>query len=134
MIWKTEIQTRFSDYDSMGHVNNAIYFSYMETARMDVFAKIFGPNRNWKKLGFILRTNQIEYLQQLKMGIVPEIHMFCQSIGNSSFTLGYKIQSGDTVFAEASSVLVTFDFETQKSIPVPEDLRAHLEASLYNSL
>ncbi len=134
MIWKVAIQPRFTDFDNMGHLNNAVYFNYMETARMEVFSQIFGPDRNWKKLGFILRTNQIEYLQQILPKDKPEVHMFCQNIGKTSFTLGYKIIKGETLFAEASSVLVTFDFETQKSIEIPEDLKVHLEASLYSSL
>ena len=49
MIKPAKISVRFADCDMMGHVNNAVYLSYFEEARMHYFAQMVDENWNWKK-------------------------------------------------------------------------------------
>ena len=56
------ITIRFRDTDTMGHVNNAVYLSYFELARMDYFDKMMNSRWDWTKDGIILARNEIDYL------------------------------------------------------------------------
>lgn len=115
-----KIQVRFSDIDVMGHVNNAVYLSYFEIARVIFFSKLLGENWNWKKDGVLLRKNEVEYIKPVHLNEVPEIFIYTKKLGTKSFTLEYDLVVNNEIRTTGSSVLVTFDSElnTSKEIPI----------------
>lgn len=127
MIEPVQIQVRFSDCDMMGHVNNAVYLSYFEYARVKYFARLLGDNRDWQKEGMILRTNKIEYLKPLFLKDEPVIHIYTENIGYKSFTLSYEVRVKGELTTTGESVLVCFDSTVQQSILIPEELKTALE-------
>lgn len=127
MIQPAKIQVRFSDLDVLGHVNNNIYLSYFEMARVHYFKEIVGESWDWRKLGFVLAKNEIEYLQSVLLKHEPLIYVYTEQIGTKSFTLGYELKVDDVIFAKGKSVQVCFDATTQKSIDIPEKMRMGLE-------
>jgi acyl-CoA thioester hydrolase len=132
MIEPFKIQIRFSDCDMMGHVNNAVYLSYVEMARIHYFTYLFGKDRDWKKNGILVRKNEIEYIKPVLFRDEATIKVFTTHIGNSSFVMAYELHVGSEIYTKAESVLVYFNSETQKSAPIPEEFKVELE-KLYKS-
>lgn len=83
---------RLVDCDIFGHVNNAIYLTYFEEARITYFRKLLGESWNWKENGLIVIKNEIEYLKPLFHWNNIEIEITLFKLGNSSFELKYSIK------------------------------------------
>lgn len=127
MIPPAEIQVRFSDCDMMGHVNNAMYLSYFEMARIHYFGHLLGSEWDWRRNGVLLRKNEVEYLKPLLLHENPKIHVFTQHIGNKSFTMAYELMVNGEIRTTGSSVLVCFDAVSNTSIEMNHVLRDALE-------
>lgn len=123
MIKPAKIQVRFRDCDMMGHVNNAVYLSYFEQARMHYFEELIGADWDYKKDGILLVKNEVEYLKPILLHDIPEIFVHLVDIGKKSFTLGYNVKVGDEIRSKGVSKLVCFDFQTQKSVEVYPGMR-----------
>ena len=128
MIAPVKIQVRFSDLDVLGHVNNNVYFSYFEMARVHYFRELLGSNWDWKKYGIVLAKNEIEYLRSVLITDSPEIILYTMEIGTKSFTLGYELMVSGILYAKGRSVQVCYNAESQSTIPVPEQMRAALQS------
>ena len=83
------ITIRFRDTDTMGHVNNAVYLSYFELARMDYFDKMMNSRWDWTKDGIILARNEIDYLAPVFLLDKIYVETEVVHVGNSSFTMAY---------------------------------------------
>lgn len=118
MIRPAKIQVRFRDCDMMGHVNNAVYLSYFEQARMHYFEQLIGADWDYKKDGILLVKNEVEYLKPVILHDVPEIFVHLVEIGEKSFTFGYEVQVSGEIRSKGISKLVCFDFESKKSVKV----------------
>lgn len=123
MIPPFKIQIRFSDIDMLGHVNNVIYLSYFEMARVHYFTYLVGKNWDWKSEGIVLVKNEVEYLKPIVLYDKPEIHLNVSEIGTKSFTLAYEIKVNEIVHTVGSSTLVCFNSVTNQSIGIPEKMR-----------
>jgi acyl-CoA thioester hydrolase len=126
-----DVQVRFRDIDGMGHVNNAVYMSYIELARTQFYMK-FAGKRTLDEIDFILAHAEIDFESQAVWGDQVQVAVWPSKIGTSSFTLSYEItetRSG-RVLARARTVLVSYDYEKKKSKPIPADFRALLERNL----
>jgi acyl-CoA thioester hydrolase len=119
MISPAKIQVRFADLDVMGHVNNSVYLSYFEMTRVHYFKELVGSNWNWRKEGVLLVRNEIDYLKPILLNDEPEIHMFLEKIGEKSISLLYEIKVNGEIHTKGKSVLVCFNAEEGKTIPVP---------------
>lgn len=126
MIAPAKIQVRFSDLDVLGHVNNNIYLSYFEMARVHYFRELLGSDWNWQKKGFVLAKNEIEYLHSVLLTHEPVVHVFSEHVGNKSFTLAYELKVDGEIFAKGKSVQVCFDAKDQVTINIPEEMREGL--------
>ncbi len=118
------VQIRFCDVDALGHVNNAVYLSYFELARMDLLRKA-GLTIDWSTIGIILARIEIDYLLPLKMN--DEIQVQCKSgkTGYKSFELHYEIirlrDDRKEIVCHGRSVQVCFDYSKHCSVPLPEN-------------
>ena len=104
----------------MGHVNNAVFSTYLEESRIGVLG---GLN------AFILARVEIDFRSELRLGEEVEVRTRCSRIGSKSFDLEHEIAAGDRVVAEAKSVLVAYDYSLGASVTVPAELRRRLTAS-----
>jgi acyl-CoA thioester hydrolase len=117
--WIHRDRVRFRDCDAMGHVNNAVYSTYLEEARIGVL----GALRD-----FILARVEIDFRSELRMGEEVEVRTRCPRIGTKSFDLEHEVvTSGGRVVAQARSVLVSYDYKLSASVVVPEALRERLQ-------
>jgi len=125
MIQPAEIQVRFRDCDLMGHVNNAVYLSYFEQARMHYFEQLIGVDWDYQKNGILLVKNEVTYLKPVFLNDLPKITLHLIELGNKSITLGYKLFVKDELRSTGSSKLVCFDFHSKKTVHVyPEMIEA----------
>ncbi len=129
--FKTDIQMRFRDIDGMGHVNNAVYLSYVELARTQFYMQ-FANRKTLDEIDFILAHVDIDFESQAVWGDEIRVSVWPSKIGTSSFTLSYEVSEkrSGRILARAKSVLVSFDYEKKKSKPIPPDFRQLLEAAL----
>jgi acyl-CoA thioester hydrolase len=128
--YKTCIEIRFADFDMMGHVNNSVYFSYMEIGRVKYWQKAI--QWDWKKTGVIIGKASIKYI----LPIFPEdvIHMYVRTsrIGISSFDLQYLIVKSkhgkEVVCSKGMTSCVAFDYAAKRATPIPPNERAKMIA------
>ncbi len=118
----TRVELR--DCDGLGHVNNAVYLSYIEEARTDFVFSITGGKR-LEDFDFILARAEIDFRSEATLGDDLRIEVWPRRVGTKSWDLDYVIRRADTgeVVVESTSVLVSYDFAAGRSIPVPEILR-----------
>ena len=125
------LEVRFRDCDPFGHVNNAVYFTYLEQARASL----------WKTLGLsgfrdtdtsgvsvILARAECDFRAPARFGDVLDVRLALEAIGRTSFTYGYEIVSvpdGRTI-AAGRTVQVIFDYARRTPVEIPADLREKL--------
>ncbi|RFC55125.1 acyl-CoA thioesterase [Brumimicrobium aurantiacum] len=125
MIKPARIQVRFADCDMMGHVNNAVYLSYFEQARMHYFEQLVGSEWDYQKQGTLLVKNELTYLKPVFLHDFPEISLHLIEVGGKSFTFGYEVRVDGELRTTGASKLVCFDFRSNKSVEVfPELIEA----------
>ena len=118
-----EIEVRFRDIDSMGHVNNAVFLTYFEEGRK-VFLRDVLDIVNPKDYPFILAHIDCDFLRPVKLGDSPLLEVWIGRIREKSFAFKYRIverSDGTAVYGKGESVMVLFDYKENKSIPIPKD-------------
>ena len=119
-----ELQTRWRDLDAFGHVNNAVFATYIETARGILFKRWNLPF-NGTGQSLIVASITIDYHQQLKHPSDIIVGQKISRIGTSSFDIESSIfnrtNTSESV-ASAKVTVVCFDFDQQKSVPVFEQI------------
>lgn len=126
-VFTTPIPVRFRDLDAMGHVNNAVYFTYFEEGRKDFFLG-FNTDKN-QAFNFILARITCDYLRPVGLTSNLVVQIRVTEIGRKSFQLGYRLvdaKDESVVYAEGVSVQVCYDYGKDTSIEVPEDMREKL--------
>jgi acyl-CoA thioester hydrolase len=115
-------QGRFRDLDAMGHVNNAVFLTYMEQARSAFFVE-HDPVGTLEALKLILARVEIDFRSPVGFGETVEVEVRGSRVGSKSFDLEYTLRSGERIVAEGKSVQVGFDYESGTTIPIPEAWR-----------
>lgn len=126
----TPVQKRFSDVDSFMHVNNIWQQSYFDMGKTDFYTKVLGITGVFDKLRIITASTHTDYLGQVRLTDDIVVKTDVSRIGNKSMTLHQCIMLGDKILTESSSVMVAFDFETQQTVPMPEEWKLKLSAYL----
>ena len=126
--FKIQIHVRFRDIDGMGHVNNAVFFTYFEEGRIAFFQKI-SKGSDLSAFPFILAHIGCDFLSPIKLNTQLSLEMWVKEIGNKSFGLGYNLADftdASITYAKGESVQVCYDYGGNKSIAVPEELKQKL--------
>ena len=133
IAYRHQLEVRFRDCDPMGHVNNAVYLTYLEQARFAHWREIWGMNVERLPAGtpgVILAHAEIDYRQPAKYGDLLEVRIGLDSIGRSSFTYLYEIVGAEAqLIASARSVQVMYDYGASKPVPLTDELRRKLSAA-----
>jgi acyl-CoA thioester hydrolase len=115
---------RFSDLDCRGHVNNAVFSSYIEDARLAWYAATGDseePPPMTHDVDMILARTEIDFRGEVrKVGETVDVGVRLGRVGTRSLDLEYRLCAGDRVVAEAKSVLVGFDFVLGVSAAIPD--------------
>lgn len=123
------LQVRFRDTDAMGHVNNAVYLSYSEYARMEYMRKLFGM-RDFSQNSFILGRVEIEYLSPALLQDELSAGIRCSAIRGASFDFEYAIWAANPrrLAAVARTTQVMYDYGKKKTMRITQDFRSKIEA------
>lgn len=125
MVHTCQIQVRFKDIDQMGHVNNSVYFTYAEQARMYFFDQTM-PYLNWREKAFIVAKMEANYHLPVLLHDKVEIKTTLEPLGNKSVTLNHELMVLGSVRCTLKSILVAFDYKQNKSISLSQDWKASL--------
>lgn len=117
------IEVIFRDIDSFTHVNNAVYFTYFETARIKFMAHLLGVEGS-NEIPLILAEAQCSYRSPAYMGELLTVRMRVSHIGHKSFHLAYEVVSrtDGRLVAEGRTVQVMYDYHTDQSITIPDEV------------
>jgi acyl-CoA thioester hydrolase len=122
------IPIRWGDLDAMAHVNNTIYFRYFEVIRID-WCRSVGAMANRDGEGIVIVNTFCNFIKQLEFpGDVLAKH-YVADVGRTSFDVYVTLERTDQpglIYAEGGARTVWVDFPKQKSVPIPEWLRARL--------
>jgi len=133
---EVDIQVRFGDTDALGHVNNAVYLSWMELGRMAFTDKLL-PQIDWSKTGFILAHVSIDYVEPVFLKDKVKVYMRAGKTGTKSVVLECLItktdKNGERPTAKGTNIIVAFDYVTNKSLPIPEDWKEAMTEKLLGS-
>jgi acyl-CoA thioester hydrolase len=128
-----KIRVRFADVDSLGHVNNAKYFTYMEEARMEYFKRIpeldfVGVSGN-SPLSFVIAAASCDFKQPAHLGDELNVGISITSCGNKSFVTEYEITRVGTsnLVAKGKSTSVMFNYQQNCSVEIPKKIREQID-------
>jgi acyl-CoA thioester hydrolase len=120
---------RFRDLDPMGHVNNAVYLTWIETARIEFMRRLGAFDRpGTHEMTMILARAEVDFRSAVSFGEEITVGVRVGRLGTKSFDLEHELRTGDRVVAEARTVLVAFDYETNSSKEIPDEWRRRLAA------
>ncbi|HEX4895303.1 MAG TPA: thioesterase family protein [Solimonas sp.] len=124
-----EIQTRWSDLDALGHVNNTRFFTFDESARLDYFSELMRDDASfWKTSGLILASIGADFIAQLHHPSTVQVGFRIARLGRSSMnSLAGLFVDGRPV-GVTRGVIVWFDYENQRPVAIPEAVRAKIRA------
>jgi acyl-CoA thioester hydrolase len=119
------IVVSFRDLDALGHVNNAVYLTYLEQARIGYGLQLLGGS-DVADLTFILAEATVSYLRPAHFGDELLVGVRVSEIGTKSFVMDYGVQrrSDGELIARGRTVQVWYNYQTERSQPVPNSFRA----------
>jgi acyl-CoA thioester hydrolase len=129
-VHEKQIEIRWRDQDPYGHVNNAVYLTYLEEVRDEWLERALGDSGNaW---GYVTARVAIDFRRELTQDDDAVVaRLWLSRIGTSSVTTREELVTvGGELAAEAEAVLVARDTETGRSRPLSEAERAALEREL----
>ena len=118
---------RYADYDTKGHVNNAVYLTYFEMARSRAWLEAM---RQSIDPPFILAEATVKYVSQARVGEDLDVEITTTEIRTKAWVWSYVVRAtrDDRVVAEGRTVQVMFDYETRRTFSIPDELRERLVA------
>jgi len=129
LVYEMQLPIRWGDMDAMGHVNNTIYFRYMEIVRLD-WLRSLGVKLDPTVEGLVIINAFCTFHKQFEFPGDIRVRMYVSDVGRSSFESWALMERADqpgTVYASGGATTVWVDFPKQKSLPIPDWLRAHLQ-------
>lgn len=128
---KTELRIKidWADLDLFGHVNNVVFFRYIQAARVDFCEKAGLTSLDEAdKLSFMVASSQCQFRAPLYYPGEVSVETHCEWAKNSSFMLQYRILKQEHLVAEGQDVLVLFDHRRKSKVNINEVLRRALLA------
>lgn len=125
-VFSVPVVVRYGDLDPQWHVNNARFLTFLEHARMAYLMKLgLFDGENFFDFNLIVADIHISYRAPIKLNQKVKVWIRTEKIGNKSFVFAYEIRDDESgqVLATAESIMVTYDYRQQKSIPVPSEWR-----------
>jgi acyl-CoA thioester hydrolase len=128
LAYVERIPIRWGDMDAMGHVNNTVYFRYMEQARISWFEALIPEDEVWKSTGIVIVNASCNYKRPITYPGAVEVRLMVGPPGGSSVPTFYelRVDADPLVYADGAAVVVFVDMKTQKPARIPEGIRQRL--------
>src|SRR5262245_11313452 len=125
--YRHRLTVRFRDCDAMGHVNHAVYFTYLEQCRLTFWRDLTGAPSPHTRV--IIARAECDYRAPAHFGDELEVGLNVGEIGTSSFTLVYDVTNPASrrTIATAKTVMVSYDYTASRPMPLPTATRGLLE-------
>ncbi|ASS74056.1 thioesterase [Tumebacillus algifaecis] len=125
-MYQNEVHVRFSDCDALGHVNNAVYFTYFEESRKDLF-RIFNPELDTHNWNLIVASTRCDFLSEAMYAQKLTVYTWIGKLGSSSFEVEHAMadELGNWV-ARGKATMLGFDFDQKKAVAMTDDIRNKL--------
>lgn len=123
----TNVTTRYSDQDELGHINNCSYIAYVEAGRVQFLGGLLDGDKH-PGIDFILARITVNYLREAHYPGIMEIGSRVLKLGTKSMTTGYGLFKDGACVATAESVNIYFEVKTRCTIEIPDDIRTALDA------
>jgi len=119
------IPIRWGDMDAMGHVNNTVYFRYMEQARISWFAALVPKGEAWQSTGIVVVNASCNYKRPITYPGTVEVRLQVGAPGGSSVPTHYEMRVDDdpVPYADGAAVVVFVNMKTQKPARIPDGIR-----------
>ncbi|WP_179403591.1 acyl-CoA thioesterase [Burkholderia guangdongensis] len=132
-VFEMSMPIRWGDMDAFGHVNNTVYFRYMEQARISWFESMGLGGNKGDGQGPVIVTASMEFLRQLAYPGDVIARISVSKPGRSSFDSGFELLRADEpgqLYARGSARVVWIDYALGKSVPLPDTLRERIGRAL----
>ena len=127
--FKMKLDIRWSDMDEMRHVNNAVYLTYFEQARVYYFHE--SCEWDWNSIGAILANAHVNYLRPVVFPNPTFVYVRTSKLGTKSFEVQYMITSFvngvEELTTTGHTTMVMFDYKTNASVVMPDHLKERLK-------
>lgn len=119
------IEVRFADVDALGHVNNAVYFTYLEQARIHYLQQLGLLGDSLGEIALILAEASCQFKSPLRFGEELLVRVRVSELRNSSFVMEYQLESraDGRIVALGRSIQVCYDYQTQRALRMPQRYR-----------
>lgn len=134
---RVPIQIRWRDLDALAHVNNAVFISYFEYARLSYIRELLGPDAAIDRqtmlpvdFQFILAEVSCHYRSPVTLEDRPVVEVWVSQAGRKSFVFEYRMMDESTgrLLADGCTTQVWYDYRTGTSQRIPDEIIAKMEA------
>ena len=138
VLQRHRLVVRFSDCDPLAHVNNAVYLTYLEQARITLWRAQLGgwpwrdSQNTGRREGFILARAEVDFRAQAREGDELEVRLALGGFGRTSATYEYESVNAvtGTLVAEAKTVQVWIDYEAGRPLALSDSLKGQLSTAV----
>ena len=123
LVHTERIEIRWGDMDAMGHVNNTVYFRYMEQARIGWFESLVPRGEAWRTIGIVIVNASCNFQKPINYPGTVEVKVFSGEPGGSSIATSYEVLVENLLYADGAATVVFVDAEKQKPLRIPDHIR-----------
>lgn len=127
LVHTERIAVRWGDMDAMGHVNNTVYFRYMEQARISWFDALLPQAEAWTRTGMVIANASCNFKRPINYPGTVEVRVLIGAPGGSSVPTFYELNVDGDLYADGAAVVVFIDAKKQKPIRIPQSIREALQ-------
>lgn len=126
LVHTERIAIRWGDMDAMGHVNNTVYFRYMEQARIAWFESLVPRADAWGEVSIVIVNASCNFRRPINYPGTVEVKVFAGAPGRSSVQTFYELNLNEELYADGEATVVFLD-RSQKPLRIPEKIRALMQ-------
>jgi acyl-CoA thioester hydrolase len=130
LVHVERIPVRWGDMDAMGHVNNTVYFRYMEQTRICWFEALLPRGEAWGTTGIVIVNASCSFKKPINYPGTVEVKMYADAPGGSSIATFYELLLENQIHADGEAKVVFIDMQKQKAMRIPEAIRGLLEKGI----
>lgn len=121
------VDVRYSDLDTFGHVNNALYATYCEEARVAYVAEVLGVT-DVDEFPAVVASLQVDFRSSVTEPTGVDVRVWVSRLGTESMTMAYELEQAGLLVAEAETTIVAVDPATRETRPLPDEWREAVTA------